>query len=127
VTLVTSSGKQAVILNSRRTAYGFDQRIEAFGSAGMVMSDNPRATGFKRFSSTSFGAPDRFRAFYMERYGDSYRREIEAFVNGVAQGQSASVSAIDGLRAVYLAEAAAASLRTGRAIELKPNCEITWQ
>jgi myo-inositol 2-dehydrogenase / D-chiro-inositol 1-dehydrogenase len=127
VTMVTASGKQAVILNSRRTAYGFDQRIEAFGSAGMVMSDNPQATGFKRFSSTNFGAPDRFRAFFMERYGDSYRLEIEAFVNGLVQGQPASVSALDGLRAVYLAEAAGASLRTGKAIELKPNCEITWQ
>ena len=127
VTMVTASGKQAVILNSRRTAYGFDQRIEAFGSAGMVMSDNPQATGFKRFSNTSFGAPDRFRAFFMERYGDSYRLEIEAFVNGLLQGQSASVSAIDGLRAVYLAEAAGASLRLGNAIELNPNCEITWQ
>ena len=127
VTMITTSGKQAVILNSRRTAYGFDQRIEAFGSAGMVISDNPQATGFKRFSNTSFGAPDRFRAFFMERYGDSYRFEIEAFVKGVTQGQPASVSALDGLRAVYLAEAAGASLRTGKAIELKPNCEITWQ
>lgn len=126
VTMITASGKQAVILNSRRTAYGFDQRIEAFGSGGMVMSDNPQATGFKRFSSQSFGAPDRFRAFFMERYGDSYRLEIEAFVNGLVQGQSASVSALDGLRAVYLAEAAGASLRLGKAIELKPNCEITW-
>src|SRR4029450_9483804 len=107
VTLLTPSGKQAVILNSRRTAYGFDQRIEAFGSTGLVMSGNAQGTGFKRFSSTSFGAPDRFRAFFMERYGDSYRLEIEAFVHGLAQGQSASVNAIDGLPAVYLAEAAA--------------------
>jgi hypothetical protein len=37
------------------------------------------------------------------------------------------VTAIDGLRAVYLAEAAGASLRLGKTIELKPNCEITWQ
>jgi predicted dehydrogenase len=44
VSLVTANGKQVVILNSRRTAYGFDQRIEAFGSAGMVISDNPKAT-----------------------------------------------------------------------------------
>lgn len=57
--LVTASGKQAVILDSRRATYGSDQRIEAFGSAGMVISDNPRATGLKRYSSTSFGAPDR--------------------------------------------------------------------
>ena len=45
VTMVTASGKQAVILNSRRAVYGYDQRIEAFGSTGMVISDNPRATG----------------------------------------------------------------------------------
>lgn len=126
VSLVTSSGKQAVILNSRRTAYGFDQRIEAFGSAGMVISDNPRATGLKRFSNANFGAPDRFRAFFMERYGESYRREIEAFVAGVAKGAPASVSALDGLRAVYLAEAAGASLRLGKPIELKTSGEVTW-
>ncbi|MBV9492578.1 MAG: inositol 2-dehydrogenase, partial [Verrucomicrobia bacterium] len=126
VSLVTASGKQAVILNSRRSTYGYDQRIEAFGSAGMVLSDNPPATGLKRFSSTSFGAPDRFRAFFMERYGESYRREIETFVAGVAKGVPASVSALDGLRAVYLAEAAGASHRLGRAIELKPTGEVTW-
>jgi myo-inositol 2-dehydrogenase/D-chiro-inositol 1-dehydrogenase len=126
VSLITRSGKQAVILNSRRTAYGFDQRIEAFGSAGMVISDNPKASGVKRFSSTSFGAPDRFRAFFMERYGESYRLELEAFVGGLAQGTPALVNALDGLRAVYLAEAAGASLRLGKAIELKANCEVTW-
>jgi myo-inositol 2-dehydrogenase / D-chiro-inositol 1-dehydrogenase len=126
VSLITRSGKQAVILNSRRTAYGFDQRIEAFGSAGMVISDNPKASGLKRFSSTSFGAPDRFRAFFMERYGESYRLELEAFVGGLAQGTPALVNALDGLRAVYLAEAAGASLRLGKAIELKANCEVTW-
>lgn len=126
VSLVTRKGKQAVILNSRRTAYGFDQRIEAFGSAGMVISDNPRASGVKRFSSTSFGAPDRFRAFFMERYGESYRLELEAFVGGLAQSTPALVNALDGLRAVYLAEAAGASLRLGKAIELKANCEVTW-
>jgi len=126
VSLVTPSGKQAVILNSRRTAYGFDQRIEAFGSAGMVISDNPRATGLKRFSSASFGAPDRFRAFFMERYGESYRLEIKAFVGGLAQGTPALVNALDGLRAVYLAEAAGASLRLGKAVELKTDCEVTW-
>ena len=55
VVLVTSSDKQAVILNSRRAAYGYDQRIEAFGSAGMVISDNPRATGIRRFPARASG------------------------------------------------------------------------
>lgn len=55
VSLITRSGKQAMILNSRRTAYGFDQRIEAFGSAGMVISDNPKASGVKRFPVPALG------------------------------------------------------------------------
>jgi myo-inositol 2-dehydrogenase / D-chiro-inositol 1-dehydrogenase len=126
VVLTTSSGKQVVILNSRRATYGYDQRIEAFGSVGMVISDNPRATGVKRYSSTSFGAPGRIFTFYMDRYGESYSREIEAFLGGVAAGTSPPVSAIDGLRAVYLAEAAGASLRLGQAVELKTNCEVSW-
>ena len=126
VTMVTQSGRQAVILNSRRACYGYDQRIEAFGSAGMVVSDNPRATAIKRYSSTSFGAPDRLFTFYMDRYGDSYRREIETFLGGVAAGTLPPVNALDGLRTAYLAEAAGASLRLGRAIELKSNCEVTW-
>ena len=126
VTMVTQSGRQAVILNSRRASYGYDQRIEAFGSAGMVVSDNPRATGVKRYSSASFGAPDRLFNFYMDRYGDSYRREIETFLGGVAAGTPPPVNAIDGLRTAYLAEAAGASLRLGKAIELKSNCEVTW-
>jgi myo-inositol 2-dehydrogenase/D-chiro-inositol 1-dehydrogenase len=126
VTMVTPSGKQAMILNSRRAVYGYDQRIEAFGSAGMVISDNPRATAVQRYSSASFGAPDRIFTFYMDRYGDSYRREIETFLGGVAAGTPPPVSAIDGLRTVYLAEAAGVSLRLRRAIELKTNCEVTW-
>lgn len=127
VVLMTSSGKQAVILNSRRAAYGYDQRIEAFGSAGMVISDNPRATGIRRYSDASFGAPDRLFTFYMDRYGESYRREIETFLDGAAAGKPPPVNAIDGLRTAYLAEAAGASLRLGQAVELQPNCEVNWR
>ncbi|MBV9673822.1 MAG: inositol 2-dehydrogenase [Verrucomicrobia bacterium] len=126
VTMVTLSGKQALILNSRRAVYGYDQRIEAFGSAGMVISDNPRATAVQRYSKAGFGAPDRLFTFYMDRYGESYRREIETFLGGVAVGAPPPVNAIDGLRTAYLAEAAGASLRLGRAIELKNTCEVTW-
>jgi hypothetical protein len=62
----------------------------------------------------------------MERYGESYRLEIEAFVGGLATAASPPINALDGLRAVYLAEAAGASLRLGKAIELKASCEVTW-
>ena len=51
--------------------------------------------------------------------------EIETFLGCVAAGRPLPVNAIDGLRASYLAEAAGASLRLGKAIELKSNCEVT--
>ena len=127
LTLVTATGKQAMILNSRRAVYGYDQRIEAFGSTGMLISDNPRATGIKRYSGTSFGAPDRLFTFFMDRYGESYRAEIEAVLGAVAAGTPPPVNALDGLRATYLAEAAGASLRLGQAVKLKTNCEVTWE
>jgi hypothetical protein len=47
-------------------------------------------------------------------------------VGGLAQGTPAAVNALDGLRAVYLAEAGGASLRLAKAVELKTNCEMTW-
>jgi myo-inositol 2-dehydrogenase/D-chiro-inositol 1-dehydrogenase len=62
----------------------------------------------------------------MDRYGDSYRREIETFLSGVATGTPPPVNALDGLRTAYPAEAASASLRLGQAIELKTNCEASW-
>jgi myo-inositol 2-dehydrogenase / D-chiro-inositol 1-dehydrogenase len=92
----------------------------------MVISDNPRATGIERYSGTRFGAPDRLFTFYMDRYGESYRREIETFLAGVAAGTLPPVNAVDGLRTAYLAEAAGASLRLGKAIELQTNCEMSW-
>ena len=92
----------------------------------MVISDNPRATAVQKYSSASFGAPDRVFTFFMDRYGYSYRKEIETFLGGVAAGTPAPVNAVDGLRAVYLAEAAGASLRSGQTIELNSNCEVAW-
>ena len=62
----------------------------------------------------------------MDRYGQSYRMEIETFLAGVAAGTPPPINAIDGLRAAYLAEAAGASLRSGEAIKLKTPCEVTW-
>ncbi len=118
VTLVTASGKIAIIVNSRRSAFGFDQRVEAFGSEGMVMSDNPLRSGVRFFTEAHPGAPDRIREFFMERYGDSYRLEIESFLAHADGGDGMPVNAIDGLRAVYLAEAAAASNATGRSVQL---------
>ena len=54
VTLITANGTQCHISNSRRAVYGYDQRLEAFGSQGMLLSDNHRPTTLQRFDAVGF-------------------------------------------------------------------------
>lgn len=126
VSMVSESGKQIVILNSRRAVYGYDQRIEAFGAKGMLISDNPSDTSVKRFGSDQFAAPDAYATFFMDRYTVSYRREIEAFVHMIKTGEKAPVTAKDGFMASYLAEAATLSSKWGRSIDLDITGQSTW-
>lgn len=118
VTMATATGKLAVILNSRRCAFGFDQRIEAFGSDGMALSDNPLRSGVRYFTKEHPGAPDLIREFFLDRYGESYKLEVESFLAHAASGAPMPINAIDGLRAAYLAEAATSSLATGMPVQL---------
>lgn len=126
VSMVSESGKQIVILNSRRAVYGYDQRIEAFGAKGMLISDNPSDTSVKKFGPEHFAAPDAYATFFMDRYTVSYRREIEAFVHMIQTGGKAPVTAKDGFMASYLAEAATLSSKWGRSIELDIEGQATW-
>lgn len=118
VTMLAADGTIITILNSRRCAYGFDQRVEAFGATGMVMSDNPRQSGYRSFTKEAPGTDAPILEFYMERYGASYTAEIRNFVDCAREGRDMPVNAIDGLMAVYLAEAATASRRSGKSIHL---------
>jgi myo-inositol 2-dehydrogenase/D-chiro-inositol 1-dehydrogenase len=118
VTMLAADGTIVTILNSRRCAFGFDQRIEAFGSTGMVISDNPRQSGLKRFTLDHPGSPAPILEFFMERYGDSYAAEIRLFVECAQVGRDMPVNALDGLMAAYLAEAATASHQQGKTIHL---------
>lgn len=118
VTMLAEDGTIVTILNSRHCAYGFDQRIEAFGSEGMVLSDNPRQSGLRSFTPDHPGSPAPILEFFMERYGDSYAAEIRLFIECAQTGQDMPVNALDGLMAAYLAEAATASLKLGKTIHL---------
>lgn len=118
VTMQAEDGALVTILNSRRCVFGFDQRIEAFGSKGMVLSDNPRQSGFRRFTTHSPGTDAPILEFFMERYGASYTAEIGLFLKCAKEGTAMPVNAEDGLMAAYLAEAATASLQQGRTIQL---------
>jgi myo-inositol 2-dehydrogenase / D-chiro-inositol 1-dehydrogenase len=114
--LETASGRLCHITNSRRCSYGYDQRIEVFGSAGMLRAGNQRATSVERAGEGGFQR-DPVLHFFLERYAAAYRDELQAFVD-VQHGQAAPlVSGLDGLRALQLADAAQQALRSGAAVK----------
>jgi len=117
VTLRTASGRLAQISNSRRAAYGYDQRIECHGSMGMIRADNLRATTVEVATADGF-ARDPVLHFFLERYAPAYRAELDAFVEAVAAGRPPAPTGEDGLAALRLADAAQQSLETGARVRL---------
>jgi myo-inositol 2-dehydrogenase / D-chiro-inositol 1-dehydrogenase len=117
VILTTASGKIAQIQNSRRATYGYDQRIEVHGSKGLASAENVRATTVEIAGAEGYRR-EPLLTFFMTRYTEAYRAEIEAFVTGVVAGTPLSPSGEDGLKALLLADAAFASVREKRAVKL---------
>ncbi|MDP3748637.1 MAG: inositol 2-dehydrogenase [Phenylobacterium sp.] len=109
--LKTVSGKLCVIANSRRSGFGYDQRIEAYASKGLVRADNVLESTVQVWSEAGASA-DRFQNFFLDRYAEAYRREMDHFAD-MLEGAAASVGYADGIAALALAEAAARSVRTG--------------
>lgn len=115
--LRTASGRLCVISSSRRSGYGYDQRIEAFGSKGMIRAQNQLETTVETWGEQG-AAADRFQNFFLDRYATAYAREIEHFADVVDGKTKPLVDYVDGLRALALAEAAAASATGGCLIRL---------
>lgn len=118
VILETASGRQAIISNSRRATYGYDQRIEVHGSKGMVAAENQRPVSIEVASEKGYTRPP-LHDFFMTRYIDAYANEIAAFIATVTKGAKASPSGTDGLAALRLADAALKSAKTGKAVQVK--------
>ncbi|HQZ11828.1 MAG TPA: inositol 2-dehydrogenase [Devosia sp.] len=117
VQMQTASGKIAVITNSRRATYGYDQRIEVHGSGGMLRANNVHMTTVERADASGFTG-DVIKNFFIDRYVAAYAAEVTAFVNAVEGGTKPTPSIHDGLAAQKLAEAATESRRTGQAVRV---------
>jgi myo-inositol 2-dehydrogenase/D-chiro-inositol 1-dehydrogenase len=118
VVMRTASGRQCHINNCRQAAYGYDQRLEAFGSAGMVANDNLRSTTLRRSAAGGTETRDPLLPFFLERYAESYVRELDAFIAAALDGKPVPVNANDGRRALVLANAAIEAARSGRAVHV---------
>lgn len=115
--LKTASGRIAQISNSRRAAYGYDQRIEVHGAGGMLAAGNQTATTVVAATAAGY-ASDPALPFFLERYAAAYRAEIASFITAIAEKRAPSPSGADGLSAQVLADAATESARTGVPVAL---------
>ena len=118
VQMQTASGKQCHINNCRQAVYGYDQRIEVFGSTGMLQMDNLRATTIRRWSQDVTDAREPLLNFFLERYQQAYKSELDAYIDALVHKKPMPTTVQDGLKALQLADAAVESVKTGRAVRL---------
>ena len=118
VVLQTASGRQCHINNSRHCVYGYDQRMEVFGAEGMLLNDNLRPSTLRRYGTAETEAREPLLNFFLERYADAYRLELDAFVEAVEAGRPMPVTVADGRQALRLADAALESATTGRRVRV---------
>ena len=117
VLLKTKSGKQAMISNSRRATYGYDQRIEVHGSLGAVSAENQRPVSIEVATAAGYTRPA-LHDFFMTRYTEAYAAEIAAFISALGGKGRAEPSGEDGLIALALADAALLSVAEGRVVKM---------
>ncbi|HET8980328.1 MAG TPA: inositol 2-dehydrogenase [Solirubrobacteraceae bacterium] len=118
VTLVHANGCLTAIDNSRQAVYGFDQRVEAFGSAGMAASENPLAHTGALITAAGVQRPP-LPHFFLERYLPSYELEWQAFITALRQGTPPPVNAQDARAPLVIGLAAWRSLREGRPVTIE--------
>ena len=115
----TASGKIAVITNSRRATYGYDQRVEMHGSLGMVHAKNVHNTTVEVLSDKGYRA-DPIQNFFLERYFAAYSIELNSFIAAMESGnRDPKPNGYDGLQAQKLAEAATQSWKTGKPVKVE--------
>jgi myo-inositol 2-dehydrogenase/D-chiro-inositol 1-dehydrogenase len=117
VTLKSVTGVLCQISNSRRAVYGYDQRIEVFGSDGMARAENVTPTTVEIMDKDG-ALTDKPLHFFLERYADAYRLELDHFLDCVIDGVAPLTGGREGRRALELADAALESVRTGKPVKV---------
>jgi len=116
VILRFQTGALATITDSWRAAYGYDVQVEVMGPKGKIQVGSDRQTAVRHFDAQ--GVHHDHVYWYIDRFGQAYRREMEHFIECVARGVTPDVGGADARAAQALADAAARSLREGRPIDV---------
>lgn len=117
ITMKLSNGALAVIDNSRKADYGYDQRAEVFGSLGQVAVTND-ASSTAVISTRDGVTGEKPLYFFLERYMASFSKEVSLFVKACLTDTDVPVDINDGLQPVLIAKAAKKSLDEGRPVKL---------
>lgn len=118
VTLKFANGALGVIENSREAVYGYDQRLEIFGSKGSAKADNKRPTSVE-VSTVENVTKDKPLYFFLERYTEAYIKEVSEFAEACLKNRDVSCSGNDGLQAERVAKAAFDSYTQGIPIKIE--------
>lgn len=116
-TLTYAGGQIAVIKNSRRAVYGYDQRVELLGSGGLLQAQNMLENTVVK-STTAGVSSAKPTYFFLERYMAAFQAEWAAFVEATKQGSDFPVTLADGVAALAMAEAATKSAQIGQPVKL---------
>ena len=117
INLKFENGALGVIDNSRRAAYGYDQRIEVFGSLGAAMAANDTPTNVTIMNDAGV-TTDKPLYFFLERYMQSFRDEMVQFVDAVLNDKATPTTGTDGLNSILVALAAKKSVQEGRPVKI---------
>ena len=114
-----SDGELCHITNSRRSVFGYDQRLEAFGSNGLLSVGNQHRTSVRLSNAAQTEAAPEYLNFFLDRYTPAYRAELDHLIMAMEQGSQPSPGFADGREALALADAALESLHVGRTVRLR--------
>ncbi|MFH0881926.1 MAG: inositol 2-dehydrogenase [bacterium] len=117
-TIRLKNGALAVIDNSRKAVYGYDQRIEVFGSKGSICAANETHTTTMLMTNEGV-TTDRPLDFFLDRYQVSFQIEVEAFLQAILEDTNPPVSGMDGLKPILIGLAAMKSLKEGRPVKVE--------
>lgn len=119
VTLRGARGELITITNSRHCVFGYDQRLEAFGSSGMLSVGNVTADSVRAYTESGTEQASPYQHFFLERYNAAYRAELDAFATSIRTGVAPSPGFDDGMAALILADAATESAASGKSVDVR--------
>ena len=117
----SKNGVQCIITNSRHCSFGYDQRIELFGSKGMIISENKRENETSLYVNNSTSSKSPLMNFFVERYKDAYKNQLYDFSKFIKKNIKPLAEFEEGRRALIMANAAKRSLNTKKIEKLNFN------